>query len=279
MKNKAIGKFVLYVSSEKFTSQFINSIKNNSLQDFMNFYMQIDILIIDDVQFLAGKEKTQETFFHIFNHLHQSGRQIVMTSDRPPRELDGVEDRLLSRFKWGLTADLQTPDLETRIAIIQKKVQAEGIEIDYEVIEYLAHSIDTNIRELEGVMISLLAQASLTRREIDLELAKTTLRHLVKDSQREVTINTIIEAITEYYKVRTPDLKGKSRLREIVLPRQVAMYLAKDLTNLSLKSIGYHFGGRDHSTVIHAIQTVNDLMDTNKEISTAVAKLLKMFRK
>jgi chromosomal replication initiator protein len=228
---------------------------------------------------LAGKEKTQETFFHIFNHLHQSGRQIVMTSDRPPRELDGVEDRLLSRFKWGLTADLQTPDLETRIAIIQKKVQAEGIEIDYEVIEYLAHSIDTNIRELEGVMISLLAQASLTRREIDLELAKTTLRHLVKDSEREVTVDTIIEAITEHYKVRTPDLKGKSRLREIVLPRQVAMYLAKELTNLSLKSIGYHFGGRDHSTVIHAIQTVNDLMDTDKEISTAVAKLLKMFRR
>ncbi len=279
MKNKAGGKFVLYVSSEKFTSQFINAIKNNSLQDFMNFYMQIDILIIDDVQFLAGKEKTQETFFHIFNHLHQSGRQIVMTSDRPPRELEGVEDRLLSRFKWGLTADLQTPDLETRIAIIQKKVQAEGIEIAYEVIEYLAHSIDTNIRELEGVMISLLAQASLTRREIDLELAKTTLRHLVKDSEREVTVDTIIEAITEYYKVRTPDLKGKSRLREIVLPRQVAMYLAKELTNLSLKSIGYHFGGRDHSTVIHAIQTVNDLMDTDKEISTAVAKLLKMFRK
>ena len=245
----------------------------------MNFYMQSDILIIDDVQFLAGKEKTQETFFHIFNHLHQSGRQIVMTSDRPPRELDGVEDRLLSRFKWGLTADLQTPDLETRIAIIQKKVQAEGIEIDYEVIEYLAHSVDTNIRELEGVMISLLAQASLTRREIDLELAKTTLRHLVKDSEREVTVDTIIEAITEYYKVRTPDLKGKSRLREIVLPRQVAMYLAKELTNLSLKSIGYHFGGRDHSTVIHAIQTVNDLMDTDKEISTAVAKLLKMFRR
>jgi chromosomal replication initiator protein len=278
MKNKAGGKFVLYVSSEKFTSQFINAIRNNSLQDFMNFYMQIDILIIDDVQFLAGKEKTQETFFHIFNHLHQSGRQIVMTSDRPPRELEGVEDRLLSRFKWGLTADLQTPDFETRIAIIQKKVQAEGISIAYEVIEYLAHSIDTNVRELEGVMISLLAQASLTRREIDLELAKATLRHLIKDSEREVTVDTIIEAITEHYKVRIPDLKGKSRLREIVLPRQVAMYLTKELTNLSLKSIGYHFGGRDHSTVIHAIQTVNDLMDTDKEISMAVAKLLKMFR-
>ncbi len=279
MKNRAANKFVLYVSSEKFTSQFINAIRNNSLQDFMNFYMQVDILIIDDVQFLSGKEKTQETFFHIFNHLHQSGKQIVMTSDRPPRELEGVEDRLLSRFKWGLTADLQTPDFETRIAIIQKKVQAEGISIAYEVIEYLAHSIDTNVRELEGVMISLLAQASLTRRDIDVELAKSTLRHLIKDSEKEVTIDTIIESVTEHFKVRIPDLKGKSRLREIVLPRQIAMYLAKELTNLSLKSIGYHFGGRDHSTVIHAIQTVNDLMDTDKDISGAVNKLLKIFRK
>lgn len=279
MKNKAVNKFVLYVSSEKFTSQFINAIRNNSLQDFMTFYMQVDILIIDDVQFLSGKEKTQETFFHIFNHLHQSGKQIVMTSDRPPRELEGVEDRLLSRFKWGLTADLQTPDFETRIAIIQKKAHAEGIDIAYEVIEYLAHSIDTNVRELEGVMISLLAQASLTRRDIDVELAKNTLRHLIKDSEREVTIDTIIEAVTEHFKVRIPDLKGKSRLREIVLPRQIAMYLAKELTNLSLKSIGYHFGGRDHSTVIHAIQTVNDLMDTDKDISGAVNKLLKLFRK
>ncbi|MBA4849251.1 chromosomal replication initiator protein DnaA [Emticicia sp. BO119] len=279
MKNRAVNKFVLYVSSEKFTSQFINAIRNNSLQDFMNFYMQVDILIIDDVQFLSGKEKTQETFFHIFNHLHQSGKQIVMTSDRPPRELEGVEDRLLSRFKWGLTADLQTPDFETRIAIIQKKAQAEGISIAYEVIEYLAHSIDTNVRELEGVMISLLAQASLTRRDIDVELAKSTLRHLIKDSEKEVTIDTIIESVTEHFKVRIPDLKGKSRLREIVLPRQIAMYLAKELTNLSLKSIGYHFGGRDHSTVIHAIQTVNDLMDTDKDISGAVNKLLKVFRK
>ena len=279
MKSKAMNKFVLYVSSEKFTSQFINAIRNNSLQDFMSFYMQVDILIIDDVQFLSGKEKTQETFFHIFNHLHQSGKQIVMTSDRPPRELEGVEDRLLSRFKWGLTADLQTPDFETRIAIIQKKAQAEGILLDYEVIEYLAHSIDTNVRELEGVMISLLAQASLTRREIDVDLAKATLRHLVKDTEKEVTIDTIIEAVTDHFKVRIPDLKGKSRLRDIVLPRQIAMYLAKEMTNLSLKSIGYHFGGRDHSTVIHAIQTVNDLMDTDKEINSAVNKLKKLFGK
>ncbi|MFN3848235.1 MAG: chromosomal replication initiator protein DnaA [Spirosomataceae bacterium] len=279
IKNKATNKFVLYVSSEKFTAQFINAIRENQLQDFMSFYMQVDVLILDDIQFLSGKEKTQETFFHIFNHLHQSGKQIVMTSDRSPREMEGVEDRLLSRFKWGLTTDLQTPDLETRIAIIQKKLQAEGIDIDYGVIEYLAHSIDTNVRELEGVIVSLIAQASLTRRNIDLELAKSTLRHLVKDTEREVTIDTIIDAVVEQYKVRIADLKGKSRLREIVLPRQVAMYLAKELTNLSLKSIGYHFGGRDHSTVIHAIQTINDLMDTDKEINSTVSKLIKMFRK
>ncbi|UBM61003.1 chromosomal replication initiator protein DnaA [Marinilongibacter aquaticus] len=273
------NKIVLYVSSEKFTSQFINSIRDNSLQDFMAFYMQVDVLILDDVQFLSGKEKTQETFFHIFNHLHQSGKQIVMTSDRPPRDLEGMEDRLLSRFKWGLTADLQCPDLETRIAIIQKKVQDEGIEIDYEVIEYLAHSIDSNVRELEGVIISLIAQASLTQRVIDLELAKRTLNHIVTESEKEVNIDTIVSVVTEHYGVRIADLKSKSRLRSIVIPRQIAMYLTKELTNLSLKSIGYHFGGRDHSTVIHAIQTVNDLMDTDKDMHETVNKLMQQFKR
>jgi chromosomal replication initiator protein len=280
IKNNSLSeKFVLYVSSEKFTSQFINAIRNNSLQDFMSFYMQVDVLIIDDVQFLSGKEKTQETFFHIFNHLHQSGKQIVMTSDRPPRDLEGMEDRLLSRFKWGLTADLQSPDLETRIAIIQKKLQQEGVNIDFEVIEYLAHSIDSNVRELEGVMISLIAQASLTQKTITLELAKRTLNHIVTESEKEVNIDTIIGVITEHFGVRIADLKSKSRLRSNVIPRQVAMYLAKELTNLSLKSIGYHFGGRDHSTVIHAIQTVNDLMDTDKEMKANVSKLIQKFKK
>ena len=279
IKMNSEGKFVLYVSSEKFTSQFINAIRNNSLQDFMAFYMQVDVLILDDVQFLSGKEKTQETFFHIFNHLHQSGKQIVMTSDRPPRDLEGMEDRLLSRFKWGLTADLQSPDLETRIAIIYKKTQDEGIDIDFEVIEYLAHSIDSNVRELEGVMISLIAQASLTQRTIDLELAKRTLNHIVTESEKDVSIDGIVSVVTEHYGVRIADLKSKSRLRSIVIPRQVAMYLAKELTNLSLKSIGYHFGGRDHSTVIHAIQTVNDLMDTNKDMAKEVNSLLKQFKK
>ncbi len=279
IKANTADKFVLYVSSEKFTSQFINAIRNNSLQDFMAFYMQVDVLILDDVQFLSGKEKTQETFFHIFNHLHQSGKQIVMTSDRPPRDLEGMEDRLLSRFKWGLTADLQSPDLETRIAIIHKKTHDEGVEIDFEVIEYLAHCIDSNVRELEGVMISLIAQSSLTQRTIDLELAKRTLNHIVTESEKEVNIDSIVQVVTEHYQVRIADLKSKSRLRSIVIPRQVAMYLAKELTNLSLKAIGYNFGGRDHSTVIHAIQTVNDLMDTNTEMRDTVKKLLTQFKK
>ncbi len=278
-RNSVEQRFVLYVSSEKFTSQFINSIRENSLQDFMSFYMQVDVLILDDVQFLSGKEKTQETFFHIFNHLHQSGKQIVMTSDRPPRELAGMEDRLLSRFKWGLTADLQTPDLETRIAIIQNIVEEENAHIDDEVIEYLAHYIDTNVRELEGVVISLIANASLTRSKIDLDLAKNTVKNIVEETEKVVSMDTIIDAITDQYNVKVADLKGKTRLRDVVLPRQIAMYLAKEMTNLSLKAIGYHFGGRDHSTVIHAIQTINDLIDTDREIAKSVKELKMKFKK
>ncbi|MFN3589591.1 MAG: chromosomal replication initiator protein DnaA [Spirosomataceae bacterium] len=277
IKGKLQDRFVLYVSSEKFTNQFINAIRDNSLQDFMNFYMRVDVLILDDVQFLSGKEKTQETFFHIFNHLHQSGKQIVMTSDRPPRQLKGVEDRLLSRFKWGLTADLQTPDYETRIAIIQKKLINEGIHIDYEIIEYLAHSIDSNVRELEGVIVSLIAQASLTRREINMSLAKQTLNHLVNESEKETSVDTIIDAVTTFFDVRVADIKGKGRTRSIVVPRQIAMYIAKELTDLSLKSIGYHFGGRDHSTVIHAIQTVSDMIHADQEMAENIKKIMKSF--
>jgi chromosomal replication initiator protein len=186
IKEEFPEKFVLYVSTEKFTNQFVNAIRNNSIETFTNFYLQVDVLIIDDVQFLSGKEKTQETFFNIFNHLHQSGKQIILSSDRAPRDLAGMEDRLLSRFKWGLTADLQQPDFETRIAIIQKKLQDDGIQINFDVLEYLAHSIQTNVRELEGVIISLMAQASLTRKEIDLELAKSTLKSIVNDQEKEL---------------------------------------------------------------------------------------------
>ncbi len=279
IKNTYTDKFVLYVSSEKFVNQFINAIRNNTLQAFTNFYMQIDVLIIDDVQFLAGKEKTQESFFHIFNHLHQSGKQIIMSSDRPPRDLAGMQDRLLSRFKWGLTADLQQPDFETRIAIIQKKLQADGIYIKDEVIEYLAHSIDTNVRELEGVIVSLMAHASLNRKEIDMDLARATLKNIVVDSEKEISVDNIFDAITSHFDVTMADLKGKSRKKETVFPRQVAMYLMKEFTDLPLKSIGYHFGGRDHSTVIHAVQNISVLIDSDAEVEKMVQKLYKHFNR
>ncbi len=266
-------KLVLYVSSDKFTSQFINAIRDNNLPDFMSFYMQVDVLIIDDVQFLSGKEKTQETFFHIFNHLHQSGKQIIMTSDRPPRELSGMEDRLLSRFKWGLTADIQSPDLETRIAFIQNKVESEQGEMSEEVVEYLAHSIDSNMRELSGVVISLLGDASLTRRKIDVEMARFRIKSIVDENERTISVERIIEEVTDHFNIKLSEIKGKSRLRDVVMPRQIAMYLAKQYTALSLKNIGYHFSGRDHSTVIHAIQTVNDLIDIDKVIAKHVQEL------
>ncbi|WP_373512287.1 chromosomal replication initiator protein DnaA [Persicitalea sp.] len=278
IRNHFDDKVVMYVSSEKFTNQFINSIRNNMLQQFNDFYMKVDVLVIDDVQFLSGKEKTQDTFFHIFNHLHQLGKQIIMTSDRPPRELQGLQDRLLSRFKWGLTADLQTPDFETRIAIIQKKLQAEGIFIENDVIEYVAHSVNSNVRELEGVIISLMAQASLTRREIDVELAKNTLRNIVLNEEKEVTIDTIQEVVADHFEITVADMKSKSRKKESVYPRQLAMFLAKEYTDLPLKSIGYHFGGRDHSTVIHSIQSINELMGSNPDVDETVQKLRSYFK-
>ena len=278
IKNNLSGRFVLYVSSEKFTNQFIDALKNNKIQEFQNFYMQVDVLIIDDVQFLAGKERTQEIFFHIFNHLHQAGKQIVMTSDCPPRDLKGLQERLLSRFKWGLTADLQQPDYETRVAIIQRKMQSDGIPIPDNVVEYLAYSVDTNIRELEGVLISLIAHASLNRVEIDLELAKQTLKNIVHDIETEVGIDYIQKTVSEFFKVKVEALKDKIRKKEIVIARQVAMYFAKEYTNHSLKSIGYHFGGRDHSTVIHAVQSVNDMMDTNAAFKASVEELKKKLK-
>jgi len=278
IKDSVSDKFVLYVSSEYFTNQFIEAVKNNKVQDFTNFYLQVDILIIDDIQFLSGKEKTQEIFFHIFNHLHQSGKQIIMTSDCSPRDLKGLEERLLSRFKWGLTADLQLPDLETRIAIIQKKMQADGIDIPANVIEYLAYSVDTNIRELEGVVISLIAHASLTKRDIDLELAKQTLKNIVQDIDSEVGIDFIQKTVSEYFNIALDDLKAKTRKKEIVIARQTAMYFSKEYTNHSLKSIGYHFGGRDHSTVIHGVQSVNDMIDTNAKFKSSIEELKKKLK-
>jgi chromosomal replication initiator protein len=272
-------KFVLYVSAEKFTNQFIENVQRNTVQDFANFYLQVDILILDDVQFLSKKDKTQEMFFHIFNHLHQAGRQIVMTSDRAPRDLVGLEDRLLSRFKWGLTADLQSPDFETRIAIIQNKMQQDGIDIPPQVVEYLASSVDTNVRELEGVLISLVAQSSLERRDIDLEMVKQALRHIIEDIEAEVNVDFIQKSVAEYYHIPVELLKAKTRKKEIVQARQVAMYFVKECTTHSLKSIGHHFGGRDHTTVIHSVQLVSDLVDRDKTFRTQILELRKKFVK
>ncbi|MCB0738801.1 MAG: chromosomal replication initiator protein DnaA, partial [Bacteroidetes bacterium] len=273
IKEHLDDKFVLYVSSEKFINQFIKAVQSNEVQSFQNFYLQVDALIIDDVQFFGGKEKTQEIFFHIFNHLHQSGKQIIMTSDRPPKDLKGLEERLLSRFKWGLTADLQQPDFETRMAIIHNKMEAEGIIIPDDVCEYLAYTVDTNVRELEGVLISLIAHASLNKRDIDLELAKQTMKNIVHDIEAEVGIDYIQKTVAEYYRLTQDDLKAKTRKKEIVIARQVAMYFSKEYTNHSLKSIGYHFGGRDHSTVIHAVQAVNDTMDVNANFRNSIDDL------
>ena len=271
-------KFVLYVSSEKFTNQFIEALKTNRLQEFQNFYLQVDVLILDDVQFLSGKEKTQEMFFHIFNHLHQSGKQIIMTSDCPPRDLNGLQERLLSRFKWGLTADLQQPDYETRIAIIERKMQSDGINVPRNVIEYLAYTVDTNIRELEGVLVSLIAQASLVKQDVNLELAKATLKHIITSSDTEVTIDYIQTIVSEYFGLNIEDLKAKSRKKSLVIARQIAMYFAKEFTQHSLKSIGYHFGGRDHSTVIHAVQSVNEVIKTDESQKNIILEIEKKIK-
>ena len=275
IKNNHPNKTVLYVSSEKFTQQFIESVRNNSQNDFIHFYQMIDVLIIDDVQFFAGKEKTQDVFFHIFNHLHQTGKQLVLTSDKPPVEMQGIEQRLLSRFKWGLSADLQVPSLETRIAILQKKMYTEGIELPKDVVEYLAYSITTNIRELEGALISLIAQSSLNKKSITLELAKQMIDKFVKNTAREVSIDYIQKVVCDYFNLPIELLKSKTRKREVVQARQIAMYFAKQLTKASLASIGAHCGGKDHATVLHACKTVNNLMETDKRFKGYIQDLEK----
>jgi chromosomal replication initiator protein len=272
------NKTVLFVSSERFINQYVESCKNGNNNDFINFYQLVDVLIVDDVQFLAKKVKTQEVFFQIFNHLHQSGKQIILTSDRAPRDLKDVDDRLLSRFKWGLSADLQSPDFETRISILEHKMYQDGIRLSPEVVEYVAHNIDSNIRELEGALISLLAQASLNRRDVDLEMAKRMMKNFIKHSSREISIEYIQKLVSDYYGISIEQIKSKTRKREIVQARQISMYFAKQLTKASLKNIGMYFGGRDHSTVIHACQTVNDLIDTDKKFKSDVEELSKRIK-
>ncbi|MAC94508.1 MAG: chromosomal replication initiator protein DnaA [Flavobacteriales bacterium] len=275
IKNNHPNKTVLYVSSEKFTHQFIDAVRNNNQNDFIHFYQMIDVLIIDDVQFFSGKEKTQDVFFHIFNHLHQSGKQLILTSDKAPVELQGMEQRLLSRFKWGLSADLQNPGLETRIAILETKMYNEGLELPKEVVEYLAYSITTNIRELEGALISLLAQSSLNKKAVTLDLAKQMIDKFVKNTAREVSIDYIQKVVCDYFDLPIELLKSKTRKREVVQARQIAMFFAKKMTKSSLANIGMHCGGKDHATVLHACKTVNNLIETDKRFRSYITDLEK----
>ena len=273
IKEKYPDKTVLYISAEKFTQQYIDSIKKNSRNDFIHFYQIIDILIIDDVQFFSGKSGTQDVFFHIFNHLHQNGKQVILTSDKAPVDMQDIEQRLLSRFKWGLSAELQSPDYETRISIIKNKLYRDGVEIENNIIEYVAKSIKTNIRELEGAIISLIAQSSFNKMEITIELAQDIVNKFVKNTKREVSIDYIQKVVSEYFQMDISTLQSKTRKRHIVQARQLAMYFAKKFTKASLASIGSQIGKRDHATVLHACKTVDNLSFTDKQFRKYVEDL------
>ncbi|MBU3926948.1 MAG: chromosomal replication initiation protein DnaA [Bacteroidetes bacterium GWF2_41_31] len=270
VKQNDPNKIVLYVKTDQFINQFIDSVRNNNQNDFVHFYQMIDVLIMDDIEFLANKEKTQDVFFHIFNHLHQNNKQLVLTCDKPPVELKGLEPRLLSRFKWGLAADLQMPDLETRIAILQKKLYKDGIQMPYEVIEYIAYSITTSIREMEGALISILAQSTLNKKAITLELAKQMIDTFVKSANREISIDFIQKVVCDYFSIALETINSKTRKREIVQARQLAMYFSKKHTKNSLATIGLHCGNKDHATVLHACRTVHNLTETDKQFRVYV---------
>jgi len=271
-------KTVLYVSANKFQTQFTEAIRNNNKNDFLHFYQMIDVLIIDDIQELAGKEKTQNTFLHIFNHLHQSGKQLILTSDKAPIELKGMENRLLSRFKWGLSADLQNPDYDTRVRILQQKAYKDGIVLDMDVIEYIASNVTNNVRELEGALISLLAQSTLNKKELNLELATSIIDKLVKNTKRELSIDYIQKVVCDHFSLPIDVLQAKTRKREIVQARQIAMYFSKTLTKASLASIGSQIGNKDHATVLHACKTVNNLMDTDRGFKTQIDEIDKKLK-
>ncbi len=273
IKDKYPDKTVLYISSEKFTQQFIDSVKSNTRNDFIHFYQIIDVLIIDDVQFLSGKTGTQDVFFHIFNHLHQNGKQVILTSDKAPVDMQDIEQRLLSRFKWGLSAELQQPDFETRISILKNKLYRDGVIIEEPIIEYVAKNIKSNIRELEGAIISLIAQSSFNKVEITLELAKEIVEKFVKHTKREVSIDYIQKVVSEYFQMDVETLQSKTRKRHIVQARQLAMYFAKKYTKASLASIGSQIGKRDHATVLHACKTVDNLTFTDKQFRKYVEDL------
>lgn len=279
----AIGHYVLehnpsakvvYLSSEKFTNEFINSIRDNRAEDFRNKYRNVDVLLIDDIQFLAGKESTQEEFFHTFNALHEESKQIVISSDRPPKEIPTLEDRLRSRFEWGLITDITPPDLETRIAILRKKAKAERLDISNEVMIYIANQIDSNIRELEGALIRVVAYSSLINKDINADLAAEALKDIIPNSKPKIiAISDIQRTVGEYFNVKLDDFKAKKRTKSVAFPRQIAMYLSRELTDSSLPKIGEEFGGRDHTTVIHAHEKISKLLQVDSQLQDHIKEI------
>lgn len=270
---------VLYVSSEKFTNELIESIRDQNPIEFRNHYRNVDILLIDDIQFLAGKEGTQEEFFHTFNALHDANKQIIISSDRPPKEIPTLEDRLRSRFEWGLITDIQPPDLETRIAILRKKASLENLQVSNEVMVFIADKIQSNIRELEGALIRVMAFGSLTENPITVETAAEALKDIIQiDTPKEITIEMIQQTVANYYHLSVGDLKAKKRTRSVAFPRQIAMYLCRELTDNSLPKIGDEFGGRDHTTVMHACDKISEARRKDSLLDKKVNEIIQLIQ-
>lgn len=284
----AIGQYIMehssmlkvfYVTSEKFTNELINSIRDDKTVEFRNKYRGMDILLVDDIQFLAGKERTQEEFFHTFNTLYEANKQIIISSDRPPREIPTLEDRLRSRFEWGLITDIQPPDLETRIAILRKKAQLENLSVPDDTIVFIANKIQSNIRILEGALNRVIARSSLNGEEINPEMAADVLKDILPHRPRQITIQLIQEVVADFYSLKVEDFKSKKRNRSISFPRQIAMYLSRELTDASLPQIGNAFGGRDHTTVIHANEKINEELNKNSNLQETVKDLINLIKK
>lgn len=283
----AIGHYVLtqspslkltYISAERFMNEVVHAIRYDRIMEFRERYRGVDVLLVDDIQFIVGKERTQTEFFHTFNALHDAQKQIVLSSDCPPHQISELEERLRSRFEWGLIADIQPPDLETKIAILTRKAEAEGVTLPDEVALYIAGRIKSNIRELEGSLIRLLAYASLTGRDVSMSLVQEVLRDTLRHEERAVTIESIQKFVSEYYRLKVTELKSKNNSKSIALPRQIAMYLCKSLTNASLPEIGKSFGGKHHSTVIHSVRKVDELRKTDAAFNSLINTLIESFR-
>jgi chromosomal replication initiator protein len=262
-----------YMTSEKFTNELIDSIRNRAMNDFRQKYRTIDVLLIDDIHFIAGKESTQEEFFHTFNFLHESHKQIIITSDRPPNEINKLEERLSSRFAWGLITDIQPPDFETRVAILKKKMELETVVVPDAVISFIAEEIKTNIRELEGALIRVCAYGMLENKPVSLEMAQFILKDMVKEKTKHISVENIQKTVADYYNINLGEMRAKRRNRNIMIPRQISMYLCRKLTNLSLPEIGNAFGGKDHTTVLHSFRKIEKEMVQNTEVNSAVSKI------